>query len=510
MVLWGRRSLAAAAALVGACAAVAGAQQRPVVPAIEIVINGQTLPRNPAPRIVGGRILVPVAKIYGAIGISVQRVGDELTLSAPGQRVVLRIGSARALVGDTPVIMDAPATTLDGATYVPLRFVAESLGTQATFNRRSNRVEIVSQLVGRNPALEQHLGGGTQLVGTISAVDLNSNPESITIVRAGNARTVSVGADVQVALQDVVTRSTIAAGLADVHVGDAVSVLVRNDGRVTSVVTRYASRTGKIAAVSASLFVLDSGLMVVPDKSTQVVLNGQTATLDDLKVGDSVTLRSNPDTNEKRQIIAARAQAAAPAASPGPVAIASLAVGGKSALRAGDTFTVVLRGTPAGRATYDIGSYVIGLPMTESPAGVYTAHYTVPAEVNFGRTPLVGHLVVGGIDAPPVEAATLVAISTAPPQIVEVAPSNGATVNNNRPSIYATYRSLTDVGINPSSVTININGLDVTPSSTRTDGFVTYSPSIPLGDGPVGVTVRVSDRAGNAQQRSWSFTIRSH
>ncbi len=84
------------------------------------------------------------------------------------------------------------------------------------------------------------------------------------------------------------------------------------------------------------------------------------------------------------------------------------------------------------------------------------------------------------------------------------------TVNSNRPSIYATFRSPTDVGISVSSVRIEVNGLDVTPSSTRTESFITYSPSVALGDGTVTVKVSVSDNAGNLATRAWSFTIRSH
>lgn len=519
MVLWVRRSLAALAALVAACsvAAVALPRERPhpqrqpqerVEPGIAISVNGQTLARDPAPRIVNGRILVPVSKTYGAIGVNVQRVGDMLTLSAPGQRVVLRLGSNRALIGDSPVIMDAPATTIDGATYVPLRFLADSLHAQATYNRRSNRVEVTSQIVGRNPAFEVRTGGGAQLVGTVSAVDVNSNPPSITVVRGG-ARTVSIGPDAQILLQDVITRTSVGAVIADVRVGDAVSVAIRNDGRVTSVIARYASRTGKIAAVSPALFVLEGGLMVTPDKSTQITLNAQPATLDELKVGDSVTLRSNPDTNEKRQIIVSRAETGLPPVAPGATTIEAFTLAGKNALRAGDAFTVTLRGTAGGRATYDIGSYVTGIPMTEGGPGVYSARYVVPSDVNFGQTQIVGHLVAGGVEAPRAQAAGLVAITTAPPQIVEIAPTHGTTVNNSRPSIYATYRSPTDIGINPSSVSIRVNGLDVTPTSTRTDGFITYSPGVSLADGTVNVTVSVSDRAGNAQQRSWSFTVRT-
>ena len=55
---------------------------------IAIAVNGDELPRNPAPRIVGkggGRLVVPVVQIYSALGISVTRSGDAITASAQGK-----------------------------------------------------------------------------------------------------------------------------------------------------------------------------------------------------------------------------------------------------------------------------------------------------------------------------------------------------------------------------------------------------------------------------------------
>jgi hypothetical protein len=46
--------------------------------------------------------------------------------------------------------------------------------------------------------------------------------------------------------------------------------------------------------------------------------------------------------------------------------------------------------------------------------------------------------------------------------------------------------------------------------STRTDGFITYTPAPTLPDGTVRVVVSVEDNAGNKQSRAWTFTIRSH
>jgi hypothetical protein len=502
----------ASVALVGNSVFAAPEQKtdEPAIRAVTIVVNGEELSRDPAPRTVGDHVLVPIVRIYSALGITVAREGKTLIASAPSKRIVLVIGSKRALVDNRTVVMDVAATEIDGATYVPLRFVADSLGAQVSGNKVSQRIEVVSSVVGRAPGLEQHTpGGSTQIVGTVSAVDLNSAPESVTVTRGPGARTIAITSDARIVVQDVVTRTSTPASLKDVHVGDAVSVILRRDGRVDEVVARYASRAGTIAAVSPNAFVLQTGYVVTPDKSTDITLNSQPAAIGDLKVGDNVTVRLNPDTGEKRQIIVARASPTTPGPA-GAAQITDLSIGARGPLRAGDAFTVTLHGTPGGRAAFDIGSYLTGIALPETQPGTYTTKFTVPAGVNFSRTTVYGHLTVGSTEAPRAEAPQLVAATTTPPQIVDIAPPNGQVVNNNKPSIYATYRSPTDVGINPSAVHIEVNGLDVTASSTRTDQFITYSPGAALPDGTVTVKVTIADNAGNPQSRSWTFIVRTH
>ena len=480
---------------------------------IAMAVNGDELPLDPAPRIVGkggGRLVVPVGRIYSALGIGISRSGNQLTASAPGKRIVITIGSANATIDGVSVQMEAPAMSIDAITYVPLRFVADSLGAQVTFNARANRVEVVSSLVGRNPGLEQRAAGGaSQIVGTVTAVDFNSSPETLTVQRGASVRTIAITSDAKIELQDVIARTSTPAAFTDVHPGDAVSAIILRDGRVDSVIVRYASRIGTIAAVSGAQFVLNTGFIVSADSSTTTSLNGLPATLGDLKVGDSVVVRLNPDTNEKRQIIVSRAVAATAAAA-GPAAITAFTIDAPHALRAGDSFAVALHGTPGGRATFDIGTYITGLPLRESDPGVYTARFTVPPNVNFGQTSVYGHLSAAGADAPRAESPTLLAVSSTPPQILDIAPLNGQNVNNDRPSIYATFRAPTGVAVNPSSAQITVNGLEVTPSATRTDQFIIYTPGVSINDGPVAVQVRVSDQAGNVQTRSWSFTVHAH
>jgi hypothetical protein len=298
--------------------------------------------------------------------------------------------------------------------------------------------------------------------------------------------------------------------LADIHPGDAVSAYLTKDGKVDQLADRFASRVGTVAAVSPSAIVLRDGHVITPDRATEVTLNGAAAKIGDALVGDTMTARSNPDTGEKRQIIISRAVASTPQPASGAVAITDFRVDAGNALRAGDSFGVSLKGTPGGNASFDIGQYIEGIPLREDPPGTYTARYTIPPNVNFGQVTVAGHLAVNGTVAPRVDAPTLLAISSTPPTITDFAPPAGQTVNNPTPSIFATFASPTNVGINPSTVTININGLDVTASAYRTSSFITYSPDVPLGDGTVNVRVSVSDAAGNKAERAWTFTIHAH
>lgn len=478
---------------------------------IAIVINGTPLPPDPAPLVIGGRLFVPVVRIYSALAISVSRDGDAIVATTPRKVIRITIGSARALVGSTPVTLDAPVLARNGATYVPLRFVADSLGAVVSYDAQDGRVEIVSSLVGRAPAMAQAVpGGGVTITGIVAALDANSAPPTLTVTRGQLVRTIAIGAHARTTIQDVTTRTSLDGQLAAVHVGDSVTVTLAKDGSVLQILDLYASRAGTVVAVSPTAIVLGDGRVVTPTRATTITLNGDPVGLDALRSGDAVLVRSNPETGEDREIIASRAVAAAPApaSSSGP-SIAAFAIGAQRPLRAGASFDVTLQGTPGGRASYDIGTFVTGLPMREERPGFYAARYTVPGTVNFTAVPVFGHLAVGTAEAPRAQAAQTLTVATLPPQIPDVAPAPNRSVNNARPSIYATFDSPTNVPVDVGSATISVDGHDVTASALRTASFVAYDPPNELRDGPVTVTVKVADAAGNVATRTWSFSIRA-
>ena len=481
---------------------------------IAIVVNGEPLDTDTPPQVIGGRLFLPLRDVFDALGIAVTRAGSSVTARLPTGSVGFEVGSASATVNGRPVALGAPVLERDGTTYVPLTLLTAAFGAQATYDQRGAKVEIISAFVGRNGATQSpRAGGGTDIQGVVSAVDAGSDPPSLTVVRGGAARTISLNSDAKIWTEDVTIHSQLRGALSDIRVGDAIHAILARDGRVISVFDFYKSVGGTITALSPASLVLANGRVVTPASTTVITLNGAAAKLEDLAAGDYVTVRSNPESGELREIVASRlgsqTPASTPAAAPNPVTIASVQLSADRPLRAGETFDVVMQGTPGGHASFDIGDYLEGLDMRETQPGTYVGRYTIPDRFNVTQVPVYGRLSVGATSAPRTEAARSLSAATTPPSIGEVAPPPGQTVNNSRPSIYATYNAPTEIAINASSVSLSVNGHDETASSTRTGGFITYSPGVDLPDGPVVVVVRVSDAAGNTSTKTWTFTIRT-
>jgi hypothetical protein len=521
------RSLARAVCLVAAFVPAGGAPARAAsthhgdeaerpVRTIAIVVNGEPLDTDTPPQVVDGRLLLPLRDVFAALGIAVTRAGASVTARLPSGKVGFQIGSSLATVDGRPVALGSPVIERDGTTFAPLTLLTVAFGSQATYDQRGAKVEIVSAFVGRNGAAQSpRADGGSDVQGVVSAVDSDSSPPSVTVVRGGTSRTISINSAAKIWTEDVTIHSQLRGSLEDVRIGDAIHAILARDGRVLSLFDFYKSVGGTITALSATSLVLANGRVVTPTSTTEISLNSAAARLGDLLPGDYVTVRSNPESGELRQISASRETAqlatatpAAPGTAPA-VTIASLQLSADRPLRAGESFDVVMQGTAGGQATFDIGDYLTGLEMRETQPGTYVGHFTIPERFNVTQVPVYGRLTVGAAAAPRVEAARSLSATTTPPNIGEVAPPPGQTVNNSRPSIYATYNAPTEIAINVSSVTISVNGHDATSSSTRAAGFITYSPGVDLPDGPVVVIVRVSDAAGNTSTKTWTFTIRT-
>ncbi len=471
---------------------------------IAIVINGNVLAIDPPPRFEKKVLYVPVRRTIEALGLPFDRSGNHITTQVGAKSVMLTIGSRIAQMDGQSFTLEGPTVELASVLYVPIRFFTDVLGAQAHFDRRSNSVMIVAQLVGRSGrGLISIGGGGFERFGTVEAVDVLSDPPTISLGYNGGVKTIHVGNNASVDMEDVNVNVTSPGELGDVRPGDFARVEMRKDGRVERVVDEYGSRNGRIVAIANGQFVLEDGQVIAAGRTAEIALNGKAAAFTDLQPGDQVSIRYNVESNEIREVLASRKVATV---SGQQAEIASVDTDATHPLRSGDTIHVMLHGTPHGSADFDIGSDVVGQAMHEEAAGTYAGSYVIPRGANFADVALIGRLTIGNATAQ-APAPQSISASSIAPGIGDFAPDSNATIDTNRPAVYASFVA-DAIPVNPASILLWVNGRDVTSECVRTAQFIQYFPSYDYPNGPIRVTVRVADLAGNTTMKSWSFTIR--
>jgi hypothetical protein len=103
-----------------------------------MLINEEQTTIDAEPYIKTGRTMVPLRAIAEALGVTPDWNASlrEITINRKGKTIRLRIGSKEAFtkeqgqVGETKIILEAPPEIVKGRTFVPLRFVAEALGSE--------------------------------------------------------------------------------------------------------------------------------------------------------------------------------------------------------------------------------------------------------------------------------------------------------------------------------------------------------------------------------------------
>lgn len=99
------------------------------------------------PKMIGGRVMVPVRGVFEKLGGKV--VWDPAEKSVSGSRsdgsnrFQMQIDKSEAMVDEKQVSLDSPPRLEAGTTYVPLRFVSEALGAQVRYDNASRAVSII-------------------------------------------------------------------------------------------------------------------------------------------------------------------------------------------------------------------------------------------------------------------------------------------------------------------------------------------------------------------------------
>jgi hypothetical protein len=111
-----------------------------------VLIDGNAMQSDTGPVVIGGRTLVPLRSIFEALGATVKWDADNNAIFCTKDKtsITLHIDNIKANINDKLITLDTPATVINNRTFVPLRFVAESLGASVNWLEDTQEVYITS------------------------------------------------------------------------------------------------------------------------------------------------------------------------------------------------------------------------------------------------------------------------------------------------------------------------------------------------------------------------------
>jgi hypothetical protein len=113
--------------------------------AVAVTVNSVPVRSDAPPIVQRGRVLLPARAVFQALGAEVDYdpATGHVDIRRGTRFVRVTAGSNRALIGTQSITLDVAAQIHDGRTYLPLRFVAESLGGMVDYNDSTRTVSIV-------------------------------------------------------------------------------------------------------------------------------------------------------------------------------------------------------------------------------------------------------------------------------------------------------------------------------------------------------------------------------
>jgi hypothetical protein len=105
--------------------------------AVTILIGGQPLQTAQPPIERAGRVFVPMRSIFERLGATVVYSSGNINATRGRTTVALQIGSAQANIDGQPTQLDVAPFIVGATTYVPLRFIAQSLGANVDYNNNT-------------------------------------------------------------------------------------------------------------------------------------------------------------------------------------------------------------------------------------------------------------------------------------------------------------------------------------------------------------------------------------
>jgi len=421
---------------------------------ISVYINGKKLFFDVPPTQIEGRTMVPLRAIFEGLGAFVEYNNFTRTITANkgNKKIQLTLDSQVAYVNGQTKYLDVPAMSLRGSTMVPLRFVGEAFDAKVKWESSQQAIFIETQ----------DIATATSGPGTGATTIYSIYHDAAGNLNSGDVITVTlIGTPGSKAYFDI-------AGIVS-----GVGVNEMNSGKYVGTYTIKSTDRGKDLPVTGYL---------MKDNSSSSRLEADKR----ITVGQGSVQQTSGEE----------------------IKIYSFTHNGNKPLKKDEELRVILKGTPGGKATFDISNFKSGLLMYEVQSGVYEGIYKVSQGDIVTEAVVVGHLSKDGKEVGAVQSGTPLNITGIGPKISAVSPSDRASVESDRPNIYITFDTQNSTLINLQSVKLIVNGVDVSSQTSKTTKFVTYNPANPL---PVNRNIPVEfsarDDYGNVISLQWSFTI---
>ena len=119
---------------------------------VTVTVNGRGVDFEPPPIERAGRVFVPLRGVFERLGASVVYANGTINATRGTVTVSLQIGSTQATVSGAQQTLDVAPFIVGASTYVPLRFVSQSLGADVQYDA-ANRIVAIA-LRGRAPIVQ--------------------------------------------------------------------------------------------------------------------------------------------------------------------------------------------------------------------------------------------------------------------------------------------------------------------------------------------------------------------
>ncbi len=281
--------------LLGAAAATASAQ------VVSVQVNNRPVTFiGTAPVQQKGAVLVPLRGVFEALGASVNYnpTSKSITATKGASSFSLTVGSTTAIVNGSAEILSQPAEVVNGATLVPLRFVAEALGAYVQWQPATLTVQIVTPELHLStlPALTVP-AGHTHVVGRLTGIYSNTTPQQITVRVNGQVSAVPLSTSTVVTVRND-DSPKVQEDISHLHVGDQVHVSLAPDGTAATIEADYGEVVGTIKDIQrqdgAYVVNLNDGTSVTMVQDADVKMSGRNIVFADIMPAERVRINTDP------------------------------------------------------------------------------------------------------------------------------------------------------------------------------------------------------------------------